>query len=76
MIGAIFFIISDSLLAINKFYFPLPYSAFWIMSTYSFAQYFIVSGILIETGITLGQVGTSKDKGGWLFEPEILVIPV
>ncbi|MBN4084720.1 lysoplasmalogenase [Flavobacteriaceae bacterium AH-315-B10] len=44
--GAIFFMISDSLLALNKFYQPLAYSNISIMLTYALAQYFIVLGIL------------------------------
>ena len=44
--GAIFFIISDSLLALNRFYEPLFLSNIWIMFTYSLAQYLIVMGIL------------------------------
>ena len=44
--GAAFFMLSDSLLAINKFYMPLPWSGIWVMSTYIAAQYLIVSGIL------------------------------
>jgi uncharacterized membrane protein YhhN len=45
-IGAILFLISDSLLAINKFYEPLPFSNISIMFTYAFAQFFIVFGLL------------------------------
>lgn len=44
--GAIFFVLSDSILAINKFYHPILQSGFWIMSTYILAQYLIVSGLL------------------------------
>ena len=44
--GAIFFMISDSILAINKFSSPLPISGILIMSTYALAQYLIVMGIL------------------------------
>jgi len=44
--GAIFFVISDSLLSINKFYEPLPLSNISILLTYSLAQYLIVLGIL------------------------------
>ena len=44
--GAIFFMISDSLLALNKFYQPLPLSGISIMITYAMAQYLIVLGIL------------------------------
>ncbi|WP_427873136.1 lysoplasmalogenase [Flavobacterium sp. MMS24-S5] len=45
-LGAIFFIISDSILAVNKFYAPIPKSSFFIMLTYLLAQYLIVVGIL------------------------------
>lgn len=44
--GAVFFMISDSLLALNKFYEPLPFSNISIMLTYALAQYLIVLGIL------------------------------
>ncbi|MCF7569241.1 lysoplasmalogenase [Sabulilitoribacter arenilitoris] len=44
-LGALFFITSDSLLALNKFYSPLPFSNISIMFTYSIAQLFIVFGI-------------------------------
>lgn len=45
-IGAIFFMISDSLLAINKFMQPLPFAGLAIMLTYILAQYLIVEGVL------------------------------
>jgi uncharacterized membrane protein YhhN len=44
--GAILFMISDSLLAVNKFIEPLPWAGFWIMSTYISAQFLIISGLL------------------------------
>lgn len=44
--GALLFMISDSLLAVNKFYFPFFFSSFFIMLTYVLAQYFIVSGMV------------------------------
>ncbi len=44
--GAMLFIISDSLIAINKFLAPFPYSTPIIISIYFIAQYFIGSGIL------------------------------
>jgi len=44
-LGAVFFITSDSLLALNKFHSPLPLSGIWIMTTYSIAQFFIVLGL-------------------------------
>jgi uncharacterized membrane protein YhhN len=45
-IGAIFFMISDSILALNKFYQPIPLSNISIMATYALAQYLIVIGVL------------------------------
>ncbi|MGY8913701.1 MAG: lysoplasmalogenase, partial [Flavobacteriales bacterium] len=47
-IGALSFIISDSLLAINKFLIPLPYSNFLVMGTYAIAQYLIIKGLIID----------------------------
>jgi uncharacterized membrane protein YhhN len=44
--GAILFMISDSLIAINKFLEPLSMANFWVMITYISAQFLIVSGIL------------------------------
>lgn len=43
--GATLFVLSDSLLAINKFYAPL-HLPFLIMLTYCLAQYLIVSGVI------------------------------
>jgi uncharacterized membrane protein YhhN len=45
-VGAIVFVISDSILAVNKFYTPIEKSSFFIMLTYLVAQYLIVVGIL------------------------------
>lgn len=44
--GALAFVVSDSLLAINKFYTAFPYSGLLIMLTYCAAQYFIVRGYI------------------------------
>ncbi len=46
LIGAIFFISSDSILAFNKFYQPISQAYLLIMLTYLLAQYSIVWGIL------------------------------
>jgi uncharacterized membrane protein YhhN len=46
LLGAMFFVSSDSILAINKFYETLPYATLSIMSTYLIAQYLIMTGIL------------------------------
>ncbi|WP_435356498.1 lysoplasmalogenase [Emticicia sp. SJ17W-69] len=47
LIGAITFIASDSLIAINKFAFKISLSDVWIMATYIIAQYLIVEGVLL-----------------------------
>jgi len=44
--GAILFLISDSLLAINRFKISIPQAGFWIMATYIAAQYLIIQGIV------------------------------
>lgn len=46
LIGALFFIVSDSLLAVNKFLFAVPASHIWVMGTYATAQYLIIDGLL------------------------------
>ena len=43
-LGAALFVISDSLLAVNKFYQPIPKAGIWIMLSYCAAQYLIVKG--------------------------------
>ncbi len=49
--GAIMFMISDSVLAMNKFLNPLPLASSWIMATYCLAQYLIVEGALAHEKI-------------------------
>ncbi len=44
--GALFFMISDSALAINKFIKPLPMASLLIMITYMTAQFLIVEGAI------------------------------
>ena len=46
LIGAMLFIASDSLLALNKFYQAFATAGFWVMLTYILAQYFIVIGMI------------------------------
>jgi alkylglycerol monooxygenase len=41
--GAGFFMVSDSLLAINKFAMPLPMAQFWVLATYYVAQVLIAT---------------------------------
>lgn len=42
--GAASFVLSDSILAINRFHTPIPLASLCIMSTYLFAQYAITRG--------------------------------
>jgi uncharacterized membrane protein YhhN len=44
-VGGLFFMASDSLLAINKFGMPLPASGLWILATYWIAQWCIASAL-------------------------------
>lgn len=46
LFGAILFVSSDSILAINKFHTDIPLASFWIMVTYLSAQFCITLGIL------------------------------
>ena len=48
-IGAVLFLISDSVLAINKFLQPVSNGIFIIMLTYILAQYLIISGLIFHT---------------------------
>ncbi len=45
-VGAVFFMVSDSVLAINKFMHALPMASLAIMITYIVAQYLIVQGAI------------------------------
>ncbi len=49
-LGALLFVASDSILALNKFIFPVPWSHFLVMGTYASAQYLIMKGILKDSG--------------------------
>ena len=46
LFGAMFFLLSDSILAYNKFVQPINYAGIWIMATYMIAQYLITLGAL------------------------------
>ena len=45
-IGVVLFVISDGMIAVNKFAFEIPAERILIMSTYMAAQYLIVRGLL------------------------------
>ena len=44
--GALFFVLSDTLIAINRFLVEIPYEGLCVMSTYILAQFLIMKGIL------------------------------
>ncbi|MGD9327400.1 MAG: lysoplasmalogenase [Cyclobacteriaceae bacterium] len=43
--GAVIFLVSDSMIAINKFMVPVPYERLLVISTYMIAQFLIISGL-------------------------------
>ena len=49
-VGACFFMLSDSLLAINRFVTPLPWAQVWVLASYYAAQALIVGGMLRGRG--------------------------
>lgn len=51
-LGACIFMVSDSTIAINKFVTPVPWSEFWILSTYYAAQLLIVFNVAADRGIS------------------------
>lgn len=48
-IGAFLFVISDSILGLNKFVFNIPVGEFFVMATYIPAQYYLIRGLLSHT---------------------------
>jgi uncharacterized membrane protein YhhN len=48
LIGAIFFMISETIMAFYSFYIPLPYSYTLIILTYAISQFLSVRGILLQ----------------------------
>lgn len=44
--GAVIFVLSDSMIALNSFYLSRPLPGFYIMFTYCIAQFFIVNGAI------------------------------
>jgi uncharacterized membrane protein YhhN len=59
--GALFFVASDFILAINKFISPSPILPYAVMITYALAQYFIVMGVSEEADVF---EAIRKKKGG------------
>jgi uncharacterized membrane protein YhhN len=48
LMGAVLFVASDSILAINKFHHHIAYADYLIMITYMLAQFFIVKGAYFQ----------------------------
>jgi uncharacterized membrane protein YhhN len=46
--GSVLFVISDSMIAIDKFFTAIPKGSFFIMLTYFIAQYLIMQGLIRE----------------------------
>lgn len=44
--GSVLFVLSDTLIAFDKFYMPIPFDRLLVMFTYMTAQYLIVKGII------------------------------
>ncbi len=49
LVGSLLFVLSDSLLGLNKFSLTIPQAGFWVLLTYMAAQYFIVRGLVLKT---------------------------
>lgn len=47
-VGSILFLLSDSMIALNKFYSEFWLAGFWIMISYISAQYLIMRGLILE----------------------------
>ena len=58
--GATLFMVSGTLLAIDRFVSPLPYAGLWVLSTYYVAQALIVAGVL--RSMQLPPVSTDKPR--------------
>ncbi len=60
LMGALLFIVSDSVLAIDKFVSPFPWAGVVVMATYSLAQYLIVLGMLMQMKLETQPVLTKE----------------
>jgi uncharacterized membrane protein YhhN len=61
--GSLVFLVSDSLLAVNKFHTQLPYAGFLIMLTYITAQYLIMRGLILERERPAKRIEENGDNG-------------
>jgi uncharacterized membrane protein YhhN len=49
-IGAAFFVVSDTLLAWNRFGGGIPLASLWVLATYFIAQWYIARSVDLQTG--------------------------
>jgi alkylglycerol monooxygenase len=63
-VGAAFFMLSDSLLATNRFVMPLPMAQVWVLSTYYAAQALIVGGWLAHEAGAPAIAAQATNTGG------------
>ena len=56
IVGALTFILSDSLIAVDKFLFTLPYSGIAIMFTYYLAQWLLITSINRHTKLNVANL--------------------
>ncbi len=47
-VGSLLFLLSDTMIAFNKFHSDIPMAGFLIMITYIAAQYLIMRGLILE----------------------------
>jgi alkylglycerol monooxygenase len=61
-VGAVLFMLSDSLLAINKFAMPLPLAQFWVLATYYAAQLLIAHNAVPRAALAAQpEAGTNRN---------------
>lgn len=57
MAGAVLFVISDALIAVNMFVSPVPAASFWIMATYYPAQAMLTAGVWMAVSRQIDRPG-------------------
>jgi uncharacterized membrane protein YhhN len=69
-VGAGFFMVSDALLATNKFAFPLPMAQFWVLATYYAAQLLIAcNAVPVIAGLTRNPSHDDQPMGRAAMDP-------
>ena len=69
-VGAVFFMVSDSLLATNKFAVPIPMAQFWVLGTYYMAQILISrNAVPVIAGLTRNPSHAGPPFGARAMDP-------